>query len=156
MNRLGISSFHSQESSQCEFCVRAFGLVLILAAVIRQSSTAMSIAVSRTMCVNGVQAPETMLTSSQGGIIDENEEEVVRQLNDSVKRVSGSSVALSQQPGADLTRYTASFVDPVKAAEDLQSFANLNESRLYKLLKTCLDPQTDLKSLVKSSVCRKR
>ena len=78
---------------------------------------------------------------------------MVRQLNDSVKRVSGSRPAFLQQLDSDLIQHTASFVDPVKAAEDLQSFANLNENRLYKLLKTCLDPQTDLKTLVKSSVC---
>ena len=37
--------------------------------------------------------------------------------------------------------------------EDFQAFAKLNEQRLYKLLKTCLDPLTDLKGLVKASVC---
>lgn len=41
-----------------------------------------------------------------------------------------------------------------KVAEDLRAFAKLNEGRLYKLLKTCMDPQTDLKSLVKSTVGR--
>lgn len=44
------------------------------------------------------------------------------------------------------------FTDPAKVSEDLQAFAKLNESRLYKLLSTCLDPQVDLKTLVKSSV----
>jgi len=44
------------------------------------------------------------------------------------------------------------FPDPVKASEDLKAFAKLNENRLYKLLKTCLDPQTDLKILVRSMV----
>lgn len=47
---------------------------------------------------------------------------------------------------------TGSFNDPHKAAEDLQAFAKLNEPRLYKLLKTCMDPQTDLKGLVKATV----
>ena len=36
--------------------------------------------------------------------------------------------------------------------EDLHAFAKLNEGRLYKLLKTCMDTQVDLKSLVKSTV----
>lgn len=36
--------------------------------------------------------------------------------------------------------------------EDLHAFAKLNEGRLYKLLKTCMDIQVDLKSLVKSTV----
>lgn len=35
----------------------------------------------------------------------------------------------------------------------MQAFAKLNEGRLYKLLKTCMDIQTDLKGLVKSYVC---
>lgn len=34
----------------------------------------------------------------------------------------------------------------------MQSFAKLNEPRLYKLLKTCMDSQTDLKGLVKATV----
>jgi hypothetical protein len=46
----------------------------------------------------------------------------------------------------------ASFPDPQKASEDLQTFAEKNEGRLYKLLKTCMDLQTDLKSLVKARV----
>lgn len=45
------------------------------------------------------------------------------------------------------------FPDPVKASEDLQAFAKLNEARLYKLLKTCMDAQTDLKGLIKATVC---
>ena len=44
------------------------------------------------------------------------------------------------------------FPDPQKIAEDLNAFARMNENRLYKLLKTCLDVQTDLKGLVKASV----
>ena len=44
------------------------------------------------------------------------------------------------------------FPDPVKASEDFQAFAKLNEARLYKLLKTCMDTQTDLKGLIKASV----
>lgn len=46
----------------------------------------------------------------------------------------------------------AGFGDSIKASEDLLAFAKLNENRLYKLLKTCMDPQTDLKTLIKSSV----
>ena len=44
------------------------------------------------------------------------------------------------------------FPDPVKASEDLNAFAKLNEARLYKLLKTCMDAQTDLKGLIKATV----
>ena len=42
--------------------------------------------------------------------------------------------------------------DPPKFAADLQAFAKLNEQRLYKLMKTCMDVQTDLKGLVKAMV----
>lgn len=44
------------------------------------------------------------------------------------------------------------FPDPVKASEDLNAFAKLNEARLYKLFKTCMDAQTDLKGLIKGTV----
>ncbi|KAI0280430.1 armadillo-type protein [Russula aff. rugulosa BPL654] len=64
-----------------------------------------------------------------GGIIDENEDEIVRKLNICVQRLS------------------ATFPDPQKAADDLSAFSKLNESRLYKLLDTCMDTQTSLKSL---------
>lgn len=49
----------------------------------------------------------------------------------------------------------AQFSEPSKAADDLKAFADMNEQRLYKLLKTCLDPHTDLKGLVKAVVCKK-
>ncbi|KAH7345730.1 cohesin-associated protein Pds5 [Rhizoctonia solani] len=68
-----------------------------------------------------------------GGTIDKNEEEVTRNLNHAIKVVTSQSA------------------DGSKLAEDLHTFAKLNESRLYKLLKTCVDPQTDLKTLLKST-----
>ncbi|KAF8869879.1 armadillo-type protein, partial [Infundibulicybe gibba] len=76
---------------------------------------------------------------NNGGIIDENEELVVRKLNAVVQHIA------------------ATYQDPHKAAEDLNSFAKLNEGRLYKLLKTCMDPQTDLKGLIKATAefCRR-
>lgn len=49
-------------------------------------------------------------------------------------------------------RLVANFPDQQKAVDDLHAFAQLNENRLYKLLKTCMDPQTDVRTLVKSSV----
>ncbi|KAF8726601.1 hypothetical protein AX14_007667 [Amanita brunnescens Koide BX004] len=70
---------------------------------------------------------------NNGGIIDENEETVTRRLQSLIQTLAGS------------------FNDPHKVAEDLQTFAKLNEPRLYKLLKTCMDPQTDLKGLVKAT-----
>jgi sister-chromatid-cohesion protein PDS5 len=47
---------------------------------------------------------------------------------------------------------SATFPEPQKAADDLGTFAKLNEGRLYKLLETCMDTQTSLKPLIKSSV----
>ncbi|KAL0574121.1 Sister chromatid cohesion protein pds5 [Marasmius crinis-equi] len=70
---------------------------------------------------------------NNGGVIDENEELVKKRLEGMIRVVSSS------------------FPDPSKAAEDLRAFASLNESRLYKLLKTCMDVQTDLKGLIKAS-----
>ncbi|KAH7926273.1 hypothetical protein BV22DRAFT_1128351 [Leucogyrophana mollusca] len=70
---------------------------------------------------------------NNGGIIDEDEEAIKNRLNTLIRHISRL------------------FTESQKAAEDLQSFAQSNESRLYKLLKTCMDPQTDLKGLVKAS-----
>ncbi|KAI0064905.1 cohesin-associated protein Pds5 [Artomyces pyxidatus] len=70
---------------------------------------------------------------NNGGIIDENEDEIVRKLKFVTQKLA------------------ATFPDPQKASDDLNAFAKLNEGRLYKLLKTCMDPQTDLKTLIKSS-----
>ncbi|TFK86665.1 hypothetical protein K466DRAFT_492369 [Polyporus arcularius HHB13444] len=67
-----------------------------------------------------------------GGVIDENEDAVTEKLNVAVKATA------------------AQLPEPAKAAEDLQTFAKLNEGRLYKLLKTCMDVQTDLKGLIKA------
>jgi hypothetical protein len=53
-----------------------------------------------------------------------------------------------QRPDIEL----ASFPDPLKAKEDLNTFAKLNENRLFKLAKTCMDPQTDVKGLAKATV----
>jgi len=77
---------------------------------------------------------DPFLTFFQGGIVDGDEEAIVKRLKVSIQTLA------------------ASFTDPVKASEDLHAFAKLNENRLYKLLKTCMDPQTDVKTLVKSTV----
>ncbi|KAJ7599219.1 armadillo-type protein [Mycena floridula] len=75
----------------------------------------------------------TACVQNNGGIIDENEEQIVARL-------------------AKLIQYISMYYpDQTKAAEDLQSFAKLNEGRLYKLLKTCMDVQTDVKALLKAS-----
>ncbi|KAI0037137.1 cohesin-associated protein Pds5 [Vararia minispora EC-137] len=71
--------------------------------------------------------------ANNGGIIDENEEAVVDRLQQLSQRIAGA------------------FLDRQRASDDLLAFAKLNEGRLYKLLKTCLDTQTDLRTLAKSS-----
>ncbi|KAL1759171.1 armadillo-type protein [Schizophyllum commune] len=68
-----------------------------------------------------------------GGTIDNGEEQITRKLN------------------AVIQHLTSAFPDPVKAADDLRTFAKMNESRLYKLLRNAMDVQVDLKSLVKST-----
>ncbi|KZT68344.1 hypothetical protein DAEQUDRAFT_812146 [Daedalea quercina L-15889] len=68
-----------------------------------------------------------------GGIIDADEEKVTGELKLATRRIA------------------ASFPDPPKAIDDLHAFAKLNEGRLFKLLRTCMDTQVDLKSLVKSA-----
>ncbi|KAF8605742.1 cohesin-associated protein Pds5 [Ceratobasidium sp. AG-I] len=68
-----------------------------------------------------------------GGIMDKNEEEVTKNLNGAIALLTGM------------------IPDSSKYADDLRAFAKLNENRLYKLLKTCVDPQTDLKTLIKST-----
>ncbi|KAF8506492.1 armadillo-type protein [Hysterangium stoloniferum] len=69
---------------------------------------------------------------NNGGVIDVDAEVVKRKLKVVVDRLA------------------TQFPDRIKAEEDLHSFAKLNEGRLYKLLKICMDIQTDLKTLVKS------
>nr|GAT42782.1 predicted protein [Mycena chlorophos] len=70
--------------------------------------------------------------ANNGGVIDENEAAVKHKLAQVVKYIASSTS------------------DPHKTAEDLNAFAKLNEQRLYKLIKTCMDPQTDVKGLVKA------
>ncbi|KAJ7135989.1 cohesin-associated protein Pds5 [Mycena epipterygia] len=69
---------------------------------------------------------------NNGGVIDENEEAITAKLSGVIKYIS------------------ALYPEPLKASEDLYAFAKLNEQRLYKLLKICINVQTDLKGLVKA------
>ncbi|KAF7323824.1 hypothetical protein MKEN_00603700 [Mycena kentingensis (nom. inval.)] len=71
--------------------------------------------------------------ANNGGVIDENEELVKRRLTEIIRHIGSACL------------------DPARAVEDLNAFAKLNEQRLYKLLRTCADPQTDLKGLVKAT-----
>nr|WJN24945.1 cohesin maintenance factor [Sporisorium sorghi] len=52
---------------------------------------------------------------------------------------------------ADRIRRCATlFADPERAKTDLHAFAKLNDTRIYRLIRTCFDPQTDLRTAVKS------
>jgi sister-chromatid-cohesion protein PDS5 len=42
--------------------------------------------------------------------------------------------------------------DPAKARKDLDAFAAANDPRLYKLVKGCVDPQSDLRTIIKARV----
>jgi len=80
------------------------------------------------------------------------------------RRKRGNNYTTAKQRGQTLVSYVifrvlfnalnlvlGQFPDPQKAAEDMHDFAKANENRLYRLLKTCVDPQSDLKSIVKAS-----
>ncbi|EPQ30988.1 uncharacterized protein PFL1_01177 [Pseudozyma flocculosa PF-1] len=49
-----------------------------------------------------------------------------------------------------IRRCATQFGDPQRAQSDLHAFAKLNDARIYRLLKTCFDPQQELKALVKA------
>ncbi|KAK7046668.1 sister chromatid cohesion protein pds5 [Favolaschia claudopus] len=71
--------------------------------------------------------------ANNGGVIDENEDAVIAKLNAVVKYMSGM------------------FPDPHKGPRIYWLLRSTTSSGLYKLLKTCLDLQTDLKGLVKAT-----
>jgi sister-chromatid-cohesion protein PDS5 len=83
--------------------------------------------------------------------MDQDEEKITRTLNFCVQTLTG---ALPSALGSIQLTFPIAFVymNDHKASEDLHSFAKLNQDRLYKLLKTCFNPQTDIKTLGKSSV----
>ncbi|KAJ7057785.1 armadillo-type protein [Mycena amicta] len=99
------------------------------------------IAVNALLTFSGVQRARPTIfdhfvescIANNGGVIDENEEAIKHKLSQVIKYIG------------------ASCPEPHKAVEDLTAFAKLNEQRLYKLLKTCTDLQTDLKGLVKAT-----
>ncbi|CAO1626749.1 unnamed protein product [Sympodiomycopsis kandeliae] len=51
---------------------------------------------------------------------------------------------------ASLRGSITSMPDASKAAADLSTFANMNDSRIYRLFRACLDPTTDLKTYIKA------
>lgn len=68
--------------------------------------------------------------------MDENEEIKTRQINAVIEFLGRT------------------FPDPRRAKDDLHKFAKMNESRLYVLLKKLMDPQSDLKTILKIYVRR--
>ena len=86
-------------------------------------------------------------------MIDENEEQVKQRLTAFIRQIAGwsnNSYALASLGSNSNLPVTSH--NPQDTADHLKVFAKMNEQRLYKLLKTCMDPQTDLKGLVKSMV----
>lgn len=108
--------------------------------------------VSKTMSVVIFVPLLSILTTLKGGVIDENEAQVTQRLAALVNHLASKFDDHLPQCACFSTFATATFPDPMKARDDLNAFAKLNESRLYKLLKTCMDVQTDLKGLVKATV----
>lgn len=49
-----------------------------------------------------------------------------------------------------IRRCATQFADPDKVPKDLHDFTKLNDVRIYRSIKACLDPQQDLKSLIKN------
>ena len=62
-------------------------------------------------------------------------------------RKSGGSPSSPRKRASDGDKARMARLGPAGKA-----FAKLNEQRLYKLLKTCMDTQTDLKTLTKTMV----
>ena len=64
-----------------------------------------------------------------------------------------SSLLLPVCPSHEIELIVESkFVDVEKARKDMESFAAINEQKLYRLYKICVDVHSDLESLVKSRV----
>lgn len=86
----------------------------------------------------------------QGGTIDKDEAAVKARFEEITKVIACKyNNHISLDPDVP---FTARFSNPVKIEDDLTAFAKRNDRRLYKLLKTCMDLQTDLKGIVKASV----
>lgn len=104
--------------------------------------------------------------------MDENEDKITADLNMVIRMVSSTFLhsysfflRREETPASSRTRATLTrrlllpssrtagqFPDPAKAISDLKKFAEANEDRLYKILKSAMDPQTELKTLVKLNV----
>jgi hypothetical protein len=90
----------------------------------------------------------------QGGIIDGDEKEekqVKDRLSFVINAIAGESYRWSIQI-TPLTETGHLFVDIDRAKKDMDAFAAANDARLYKLVKACVDPHSDLKTIVKSRV----
>ncbi|KAL8280687.1 hypothetical protein RQP46_007010 [Phenoliferia psychrophenolica] len=72
--------------------------------------------------------------ANNGGIIDANEAKIKQGLKGAVKAIA--------------TRFSPS--DQTRVVEDLTKFAKANEKQLYKVLRSLLDVQVDLKTQIKS------
>ncbi|KAJ3508895.1 hypothetical protein NLJ89_g5509 [Agrocybe chaxingu] len=66
------------------------------------------------------------------------------------KDASTSKEAESKRFSLSITHIANGLPDPQRATSDLQAFAASHDQRLYKLLKTCMDPQSELKAVIRS------
>lgn len=100
-----------------------------------------------------------------GGIVESNAEALKSRLNITAGAISGECSRLretwlsgckasdaSTEWGTDPRARTETSPEPTKTREDLIKFAKANEKQLYRLLKTLLDDQLDVKTLLKNTV----
>jgi sister-chromatid-cohesion protein PDS5 len=84
-------------------------------------------------------------------VIDQDEEKVKARLEYVISAIARTSAqGLSAFRKADEAE--AHFVDTDKAKKDMNTFAAVNEQKLYRLYRHCVDIQTDLQTLIKSRV----
>lgn len=85
----------------------------------------------------------------QGGVLEVDEERIKHTL-DVICRHLSSSCTTSSAPSDMLTSMTGAFADPVRVETDLHKLANLNEPRIFKLLRTLMDSKSEVKTIVKA------
>ncbi|CAA7268353.1 unnamed protein product [Cyclocybe aegerita] len=66
------------------------------------------------------------------------------------KDTSTSKEAESKRFSLSIAHIANGLPEPQRATSDLQAFAASHDQRLYKLLKTCMDPQSELKAVIRS------
>lgn len=128
---------------------------LFFAANFVRSRHSSAIARKTTCVVRSIRDGDSLTVRyRQGGVIDEDEKTVKDRYKAAVKLIAGQSSSTADMARIELVGSSASTSNPAKAVEDLSKFGKANEKQLYKLLRTLLDSQTDIKTHIKSKVRR--